>query len=75
MAGTGRSYLVVFRGEAGVRVLGRLRRRDAAPNRRALDLFVSRLLLEGAEGGEVVLVDDETGEDLARRFVPQGRRG
>jgi hypothetical protein len=74
MAGTPPHYLVIYRGEAGARVLGRLRKRDAGPTRRALDLYLSRLLLEGADGGEVVLVDEETGRELARRFVPRHRR-
>jgi hypothetical protein len=74
MAGTTRSYLVVYRGEAGVRVLGRLRQGDVAPNRNALDLYVSRLRMEGVETGEVVLVDDATGRELARRVVPPRRR-
>jgi hypothetical protein len=74
MAGTRWNYLVIYRSEAGVRVLGRLRRRDAAPTRQSLDLFVSRLLLEGAETGEVVLVDDATGRELARRVVPPPQR-
>jgi hypothetical protein len=73
MAGTRRNYLVIHRSETGVRVLSRLRR-DALPTRHALDLYLSRLLLEGAEGGEVILLDEETGRELDRHFVPPPRR-
>jgi hypothetical protein len=40
----------------------------AFPQYRTLDPFVSRLLQEGREG-EAVLIDDETGDVIAKRKV------
>jgi hypothetical protein len=49
-----------------IRVIDRIE--GAFAQYRTLDPFVSRLLQDGHEG-EVVLVDDETGEIIARRKV------
>jgi hypothetical protein len=42
--------------------------------RGTLDPYVSRLQLAGVLQGEEVLVDEETGQELAPRFVPPPRR-
>jgi hypothetical protein len=62
-------YRVEFWDET-VKVLDRLR--GVFPQFRTLDPFVSRLLQEGAEG-EVVLIDDETDEVVARQKVARSR--
>jgi hypothetical protein len=65
-------YRVVYFDGARIRGLGRVP--DVAPNRHALDLFRSRLLLAGITGGELALVDEATGQVVARRRVRDHRR-
>jgi hypothetical protein len=67
-----RWYRVLYVGGGGAkaRSLGRV---DEPPTQRALDPFLSRLLLGGVVGGELVLVDEATGRAVARRPVrPEG---
>jgi hypothetical protein len=68
MARHGRGwYRVLYVGDgAGVRPLGRV---DESPTRHPLTPFLSRLLLDGAVDGELVLVEEATGRAVARRPV------
>ena len=59
-------YRVEFRQKNKIRVLAP--HLDANPNKRSLDLFVSRLKLEG-QTGVVVLIERETGVVVARQRV------
>ena len=47
---------------------------DARPNRRTLDPFLSRLILEG-QTGWAVLVDESTGGVVTRRRIAAPRLG
>jgi hypothetical protein len=67
-------YHVELRTGDEVRDLGHVP--DAFPHHDSLTPFVSRLLREGATG-EVILIDDESGQVVARRRLEHGlqRRG
>jgi hypothetical protein len=67
-----RWFLVVYRNNGRRRALDRIQ--GVPLTRGTLDPYVSRLQLAGVLQGEVVLVDEETGQELALRFVPPPRR-
>jgi hypothetical protein len=67
-----RWYRVVYRTNGTVRPLGRLP--DVAPTHHALDPYRSRLLLAGVMQGELLLVDEATGQAVARRFLQPQRK-
>jgi hypothetical protein len=68
-----RWFRVELRGADGPRLLGYVP--DVRPHPASLTPFVSRLLLEGIAVGEVVLIDEATGQDVARRHVRRWRAG
>lgn len=68
---TNKVYRVEFWDER-INVIDRLK--DVFPQFRTLDPFVSRLVQDGAEG-EVVLIDEETNEVVARRKVLRRKNG
>jgi hypothetical protein len=65
-------YRVEHRGANEPRLLGYVA--DVVPHPASLVPFVSRLLRDGATEGEVVLVDDHTGADVARQSLGHGPR-
>lgn len=67
-----RWFRVEYRDGAGVRPLGRLP--DVPPHPATLAPFVSRLLLDGQQGGVLVLVEEATGADVARHPLDRGPR-
>ena len=68
---TNKVYRVEFWDER-INVIDRLK--DVFPQFRTLDPFVSRLVQDGAEG-EVVLIDEETNEVVARQKVLRRKNG
>ena len=68
-----RWFRVELRGADGPRLLGYVP--DVRPHPSSLTPFVSRLLMEGITVGEVVLIDEATGQDVARRHVRPWRAG
>jgi hypothetical protein len=67
-----RWFRIEHRTEEGVTALGRAP--DLFPHPTALAPWVSRLLLAGATGGLVVLVDEATGGEVARHDLRRGPR-
>jgi hypothetical protein len=66
-----RWHAVEHRDGGRVRPLGRVT--GVFPHHSALRPFLSRLLLDGGSGGELVLVDEATGRIAARRTVGPAR--
>jgi hypothetical protein len=71
MASERRWFRVELRNGAGVRSLGRVS--DVTAHPASLVPFASRLVREGATG-ELVLVDETTGLDVARQDLRHGPR-
>jgi hypothetical protein len=67
MRGEQRGYRVVYLDGERTRSFGDIA--AGVASRQTLDPFHSRLLLAGVEGGEIVLVDKETGRVVVRRAV------
>ena len=68
---THRRYRVVYRDGEHATAIGILT--DVPAHFRALDPVLSRLLQRGVDHGELVLIDADTGETVARRVVRQPR--
>jgi hypothetical protein len=64
-------YRVEHRDDLGHHDLGRVP--NVAPTHHALTPFLAHLLRDGATG-ELVLIDETTGADVARRFLTDPRR-
>jgi hypothetical protein len=60
-----RDYRVIYRDGERLRTLGRIS--EVRPSWRTLDPFHNRLILEGAKGGELLLVNEAPGIAIAQR--------